>query len=182
MLSEDKGLFYIIQLKEGILWRWWMIKCGLFWHFYQFLESNYFNLTTWHLAYVKQTKSGVTIFISLAFCISVSYSNSHRFVNNWCLSELEIQAGSIVWITIPLVIIRPDFCRDMWLKKSCGLQPQENMAASGRKYRFLWLQRCCCLRQQPTVATSDRKSKRSSQWATPQKNGQLKHSWSQRDP
>ncbi len=54
----------------------------------------------------------------------------------------------------------------MWLRKSCGLRPQENMTASGREYGFLWLQRCCCLRQQPTVAASDRKSKRSSQWAT----------------
>ena len=63
----------------------------------------------------------------------------------------------------------PDFCRDMWLRKSCGLRPQENMAASGREYGFLWLQRCCCLRQQPTVTASGRKSKGSSQWATQQK-------------
>ena len=62
--------------------------------------------------------------------------------------------------------IRPDFCRDMWLRKSSGLWPQENMAGSGREYGFLWLQRCCCLRQQPTVAASGRKSKRASQWAT----------------
>ena len=27
----------------------------------------------------------------------------------------------------------PDFCRDMWLRKSCGLRPQVNMAASGRE-------------------------------------------------
>ena len=66
----------------------------------------------------------------------------------------------------------PDFCREMWLRKSCGPRPQENMAASGREYGFLWLQRCCCLRQQPTLAASGRKSKGSSQWAT-QKYGQL---------
>ena len=67
---------------------------------------------------------------------------------------------------IIIVTICPNFCRDMWQRKSCGLRPQENIAASGRKYGFLWLQRCCCLRQQPTVAASGRKSKRSSQWAT----------------
>ena len=39
----------------------------------------------------------------------------------------------------------PDFCRDMWLRKSCGLRPQLNMAASGRVYGLLWLQDCCCL-------------------------------------
>ena len=71
-----------------------------------------------------------------------------------------------------IVTIRPDFCLDMWLRKSCDLRPQVNMAASGREYGFLWLQRCCCLRQQPTVAASGRKSNGSSQWAT-QKYGQL---------
>ena len=70
--------------------------------------------------------------------------------------------------------IRPDFCRDMWLRKSCSLGPQVNMAASGREYGFLWLQRCCCLRQKPNVAASGHKSPRSPPWAIP-KNGQFKH-------
>ena len=63
------------------------------------------------------------------------------------------------WSVQPYSDHSPDFCRDMWLRKSCGLRPQEN-------YGFLWLQRCCCLWQQPTVAASGRKSLRSSQWAT----------------
>ena len=62
----------------------------------------------------------------------------------------------------------------MWLRKSCGLRPQVNLAASGSEYGFLWRQGCCCLRQQPTVAASGRKSNGLSQWAT-QKYGQLRY-------
>ena len=90
--------------------------------------------------------------------------------NNLCLCICSPVTSRIFKLTI-----RPDFCRDMWLKKSCGLRPQVNMAASGREFGILWLQRCCCLRQQPTVAASGRKSLMSSQWAT-QKYGQLNQS------
>ena len=105
------------------------------------------------------------------FLYIFSFSLSLFYFQLWVFPSSLFIISLSHFFTFPFVFISqqysdlsPDFCRDMWLRKSCGLRSQE--------YGFLWLQRCCCLRQQPTVAASGRKSKGSSQWATP-KNGQL---------